>query len=76
MPITPPTIAIITSKMHIFLRADFCERKKKSEVQYLHMLLKQYCLNTFKSCLTVSPYLSGTLISSIPVKTLETEKTS
>lgn len=41
MPITPPTIAIITSKMHIFLRADFCERKKKSEVQYLHMLLKQ-----------------------------------
>ena len=27
--------------MHIFLRADFCERKKKSEVQYLHMLLKQ-----------------------------------
>lgn len=71
MPITPPTIAIITSKMHIFLRADFCERKKKSEVQYLHN-----CLNTFKSCLTVSPYLSGTLISSIPVKTLETEKTS
>lgn len=41
MPITPPTIAIITSKMHIFLRADFCERKKNSEVQYLHMLLKQ-----------------------------------
>lgn len=41
MPITPPMIAIITSKMHIFLRADFCERKKKSEVQYLHMLLKQ-----------------------------------
>lgn len=27
--------------MHIFLRADFCERKKISEVQYLHMLLKQ-----------------------------------
>ena len=27
--------------MHIFLRADFCERKKNSEVQYLHMLLKQ-----------------------------------